>query len=344
MQQVQNMESSSAYQFSIILPVRNGGEYLKTCVQSIFSQTVADFNLIILDSGSTDGTIEWINTLNDPRAVIHLSEKPLSITENWDRIKHIPRNEWMTIIGHDDILHPGYLEEMTALINRHPGASLYQTHFDLVDANGKVMRHCKPMPEKESAKGLLDKILDNTINIYGTGFMMRSADYDRVGGIPLFPNLLSADYVLWLKLSRLAYLAVSPKTCFSYRVNQSTTITTKAQVYISALRSFIDYLMNEKDQLAAGEKRNDFVKRVFTFYCKRVSRRLITENLEKRDHLKVSGFLKETALYAREFLDAGDSFNPSAIPDVWIARMIDSTIISRKLFHFLKRVHPNPFL
>jgi glycosyltransferase involved in cell wall biosynthesis len=91
------MEPASLYQFSIILPVRNGGEYIKTCVQSILSQTITDFNLSILDSGSNDGTIEWLATINDPRVNIYLSDEPLTITQNWDRIKSIPRKEWMTI-------------------------------------------------------------------------------------------------------------------------------------------------------------------------------------------------------------------------------------------------------
>ncbi|MEP7237403.1 MAG: glycosyltransferase [Ferruginibacter sp.] len=337
------MESASPYQFSIILPVRNGGAYLKDCVKSILSQTITDLNLSILDSGSTDGTIEWLATINDPRVKIYLSDEPLTITQNWDRIKSIPRNEWMTIIGHDDILHADYLEKMTALITQYPGASLYQTHFNLIDAEGKFMRPCKPMPEKATAQELLAKILGNNINMYGTGFMMRTVDYDRVGGIPMFPNLLSADYVLWLKLSSIAYLATAPQFCFSYRINQSTTITTKSQVYIAALKLLIEYLLKGKNNLAPDEDQNDYVKKIFTFYCKRVSRRLITESLEKRDNLTVSVFLKETNLYARQFLENGGSFNPSAITDVWIAKMIDTNSVSRSFFQFLKRIHPNPF-
>ena len=338
------MESPSAYQFSIILPVRNGGEYLKTCIQSILGQTLAHFNLHILDSGSTDGTREWLATLTDPRIKIYLSEEPLTITQNWDRIKNIPRNGWMSIIGHDDILHTDYLEKMTRLIDEHPGASLYQTHFNLIDADGKLMRPCKSMLQKETAKGLLDKILNNTINIYGTGFMMRTADYDRVGGIPMFPNLLSADYVLWLKLSSIAYLATSQQICFSYRVNQSTTLTTKAQIYIASLKLFIEYLLHAKDELAPAEDQHVYVKRIFSFYSRRVSRRLITESLEKRDNLRVSEFLKTTVIYAKQFLQNGDSFNPAAISDVWIAKMIDTNPVSRRFFQFLKRIHPNPFL
>ena len=115
--------------YSIILPVRNGGEYVKECVHSILSQTLNDFNLIVLDNCSTDGTLQWIQSLHDERIIIYPSNKPLTIEENWARIKEVKKNEFMTLIGHDDLLCTDYLETMEALIAQHPSASLYQTHF-----------------------------------------------------------------------------------------------------------------------------------------------------------------------------------------------------------------------
>ncbi len=102
--------------FSIILPVRNGGEYVKECVGSILSQTLNDFNLLVLDNCSTDSTVEWLESLQDERITIFRSAVPLSIEENWGRIISIPKNEYITLIGHDDVLNPGYLKLMHALI------------------------------------------------------------------------------------------------------------------------------------------------------------------------------------------------------------------------------------
>jgi len=133
--------------FSIILPVKNGGHYVKDCIASILSQSLHDFNLIVLDNRSTDGTLEWLHSLNDSRIVIHESAQPLSIEENWSRIKDIPKNEFITLIGHDDLLDPGYLETMNALIEKHPEASLYQAHFQYIDKDGLLIRDCLPMDE-----------------------------------------------------------------------------------------------------------------------------------------------------------------------------------------------------
>ena len=61
--------------FSIILPVKNGGEYVKECVNSILSQSLQDFNLIVLDNCSIDGTLEWLRSLEDVRIKIIPSHK-----------------------------------------------------------------------------------------------------------------------------------------------------------------------------------------------------------------------------------------------------------------------------
>src|SRR6266702_945692 len=98
--------------YSIILPVRNGGEYVKLLLANILQQTLPDFELQVLDNCSTDGTREYIQSLNDNRIKIYPADKPLSIEENWARITTIPKNEFITLIGHDDLLDTNYLREM----------------------------------------------------------------------------------------------------------------------------------------------------------------------------------------------------------------------------------------
>jgi glycosyltransferase involved in cell wall biosynthesis len=209
--------------YSIVLPVRNGGEYVKECVYSVLSQTLNNFNLHVLDNCSTDETLEWIGSLKDDRIKVFSSEKPLTIEENWARAVSIPKNEFLTIIGHDDVLARNYLSVMDELISKHPDASLYQTHFSYIDSKGKKIGDCKHMKEIETDKNFLTSVLTKNIDIMGTGFMMRSKDYDALGGIPAYPNLLFADFELWLNLTRISYKATSLQNCFSFRLHQSTT-------------------------------------------------------------------------------------------------------------------------
>ena len=112
--------------FSIVLPVRNGSNYVKECLNSILSQTYPHFNLIVLDNDSTDGTPEWIMSLKDERISIYPSTEPLAIEKNWARILSVPKNEFITLIGHDDILYPDYLTVMDKLISKYPTESRYK--------------------------------------------------------------------------------------------------------------------------------------------------------------------------------------------------------------------------
>ena len=77
---------------------------MKECVSSILAQTLGDFQLQVLDNCSTDGTVAYIQSLNDERITIYPAERPLTIEENWARITTIPKSEFITLIGHDDVL------------------------------------------------------------------------------------------------------------------------------------------------------------------------------------------------------------------------------------------------
>ncbi|HUR65536.1 MAG TPA: glycosyltransferase, partial [Chitinophagaceae bacterium] len=220
------MPDQKKAKYSIILPVRNGGEYVKLCINSILGQTVNDFNLIVLDNCSSDGTLEYVQSLTDDRIVIHPSAKSLTIEENWGRITGIDTNEFITLIGHDDILYPEYLAEMEKLISAHPHASLYQAHYTYINGKGDVIRKCKPMAEIEDGPAFLRSFLQFKIDIMGTGYMMRAADFKDVGGIPAYPNLILGDLELWIKLTTISFKATSSKECFSYRVHLSTTFVT----------------------------------------------------------------------------------------------------------------------
>ena len=330
--------------FSIILPVRNGGEYLKECVKSILLQRLKEFNLIILDNCSTDGTVQWIRSLNDPRIVLLESGKPLSIEESWRRVITVPKNEFITLIGHDDVLRENYLSVMDNLIERFPEASLYQCHFNYIDEKGMQVRDCKPMAEKETGADFLKSVLTNQIDIMGTGFMMRSRDYDALGGIPDYPNLLFADFELWFRLTAKSLKITSPEQCFSFRVHQSTTSSSPDIKMQTAFDRFISYLARIKEEDAIYENViNQYGIRFISFYCKGLSHRLLRTPRTKRGNLTVRSFTEKCKLYA-DLLAPGNNYNPTDVLSVWIAVILDSNPVGRFLFGLFKKIYSKPVL
>lgn len=261
--------------FTIALPVRNGGEHIKECVASILAQRFEGFDLVVLENGSTDGTAEWLKTIRDERVSVLPAAKPLSIEENWARILDIPKNEYLTTIGHDDFLDPDFLDVILRLIEKHPKASLYLTHFRMIDKNGQLVRHCFPMPEHETGAEFLAARLCNMRHSYGTGHVLRSKDYDALGGIPPYAKLLAADDALFIMAMRGSYRATALEEAFSYRYHAtSESGACSAQEMFIAIETYADLLcelQNDDPAIAV------ILKRHFGSYARTYGRRWLHE-------------------------------------------------------------------
>ena len=331
--------------FSIILPVRNGGEYVKECVNSILNQSYLDFELIVLDNCSTDGTKEWVESLNDKRITILTAERPMNIEESWARVTTIKKNEFITIIGHDDILYANFLETIDKLISKNPSASLYLTHFDLIDAGGKLLRQCKPMQPRYTGDELLKAILTNSIDLMGTGYVMRAKDYDEMEGIPVkYPSLLYADFELWVNLASLSFEAVAPDNCFAFRIHPSTAHSSQDSKLHTAMNILIDYLsaLKSKDE-KMDEVINEYGNEFLLFYCKGFSHRLLRTNIKQREGMTVKKMIGQTKVWSKK-IGLEEQYHPEKSASIKIAKIIDNNMILRRIFLLFKRVYPKSII
>lgn len=247
--------------FTLIIPSYNGGDYLKECIAGIRAQTYTRFALAVLDDGSTDGSLEWLRGLDEPRLTVYPASVHVGIVKNWGRALEIPKAEFMTIIGQDDRLDQNYLAVMDALTKEYPDAGLYHAHFRFINAQGGTIRPCRPLPARETAARYLTELFTGRRDTYGTGYLMRSARYEAVGGIPPFEKLLFADDALWMALMRGAYKATASAECFSCRLHPaSASGGTGWQSWLAAMPRYASFLA----ELAARDP--DFAQ-AFTAYA-----------------------------------------------------------------------------
>ncbi len=333
------------HKFSIILPVRNGGQYVKYCVQSLLAQTYQQYNIIILDNNSNDGTVEWLQSLQHQKIIIYTSSQSLTIEQNWARALEVPTNEFITLIGHDDILKPDFLATIEQLICLHPNASLYHTHFNFIKANGSIHRPCKPMNNCIQLHELLTGFLNQSIDSMGTGYVMRFLHYQAIAGIPTkYPNLLFADFELWINATAKGYMVVSPKNCFAFRVHQSVTSTTADSLLHKALSMYVDFLQTLKNNSAVCKNAIDTNALQFLLsYVKGFCHRLLRTDFKSRYPLTVKSFVKSTYLLADK-LDIKAVYFPKKKASIWIAIFIDSNPLTRTLFLWVKKVFKKAIL
>lgn len=331
--------------YSIILPVKNGGNHIKECIESILGQTNSDFNLLILENKSTDNTLEIIADFKDPRITVIPSNKPLSIEENWARITKIAKNEFITLIGHDDVLDANYLAIMHQLIQQYPNASLYQTHFRYIDGNGAEIKKCRPMPETLMPEQVVANFMQDKISLMGTGFMMRGTDYDKVGGIPPYPKLLFADMQLFISLALLGYMATSPFEVFSYRIHaEATTSVSTDKAFIESFDQLVSYFASIKN---ISPQIDDAVAASAPFllekYGQGISHKILKTPKSKRETPSVSEIIEQFRKYGLA-LTGNSRFDPLSYKKIKLGKTIDNNVLYHSLFLLFKRFFKKPVL
>ena len=96
--------------YSILIPTRNGIKYLPFCIKSILSQDYINFELIVSDNHSTDGTWQYLKSIHDNRVKIIKPVHSLSMTDHFEWLLSHAGGEWIILLGDDDGLQPYFFE------------------------------------------------------------------------------------------------------------------------------------------------------------------------------------------------------------------------------------------
>lgn len=104
--------------YSLIIPVWNGMPYLEEALEPLLECQRRDFEMVISDGGSTDGSREWIRSLEDSRVRFFSAPRPMSMADHWDWAQNKAIGEWQLFLGQDDSLQLYALELLDLLSER----------------------------------------------------------------------------------------------------------------------------------------------------------------------------------------------------------------------------------
>ena len=111
--------------FSIVIPLYNKASYIRQTLDSALAQHEADFEVIVVDDGSVDGSREivaaYIENTGDSRVrLVSQANAGVAVARNHGIA--LARGEWVCFLDADDWLHPEYLKQMSQLVKDHPFA------------------------------------------------------------------------------------------------------------------------------------------------------------------------------------------------------------------------------
>jgi len=145
--------------FSVLLPTRNGGKYLKSCIESVLSQDYKDMELIVFDNANTDNTAEVVNSFSsDKRLKYFRTDSVVSVTDNWNNALKKSSGDYVLMMGDDDFLLPGYFDTLDQTIKENDfpdGISYFGYSFIYPDAVDNTVGYYSD-PHYDYEKKLID--------------------------------------------------------------------------------------------------------------------------------------------------------------------------------------------
>jgi glycosyltransferase involved in cell wall biosynthesis len=163
---------------SVVIPTRDRRGALERALASVEAQRFRDFEIVVVDDGSVDGTASWLR-LNRPSVSLVEIQQPSGAAAARNRGVASARGETIAFLDDDDVWHPSYLEAQVAQFEAHPEADLCATGHIEVDAAGRVSRpDLRPVYSyPEAVVHFLAECPIHTLSVVAC----RRAAFDRIG-------------------------------------------------------------------------------------------------------------------------------------------------------------------
>lgn len=224
---------------TVLLAVYNGGAYLREAVDSVLSQTYRDFELVIVDDGSTDGSIEALPA--DPRIHVLHNERNIGQIPSLNRGLEKAMGEYVARLDHDDICLPRRLERQVELLAALPEVALAATWVDIVETDGRLWARARPVIDSFAEFAAM--IVSGQVSLVHPSLMFRRRIVVDLGGFDESLNA-SEDQDLYRKLLLAGHDArVVKEALLRYRRHENQmTVSKSAAVWESDGRSYDRFL------------------------------------------------------------------------------------------------------
>ena len=181
---------------SIIMPAYNAEKTIRESIESVISQTVKDWELIVIDDGSSDDTADIIAEFSnsDSRIRFLKNENNRGVSYTRNRAIELAKGEWIAFLDCDDLWGREKLEKQLSLLNKHPDMVICYTASSFIDDCGNPYKYVMPAIEQLTYETLLHKNLMSCSSV-----MIRTSIMKEIK-VP--DDKMCEDYFVWLTVLR----------------------------------------------------------------------------------------------------------------------------------------------
>lgn len=141
--------------FSVVIPLYNKANEIRHTLECVFSQSFTNFEVIVINDGSTDDSLDIVQAFDDHRLHIYSTKnKGVSHARNYGIQK--AKAKRIAFLDADDIWKPHHLEDLKALFETFPNCGLYCMAYDKIKGETMISSHYKDIPQNKPWKGRID--------------------------------------------------------------------------------------------------------------------------------------------------------------------------------------------
>lgn len=200
---------------TVLMPCYNGERFLGEAIQSILDQTLSDFELLLVDDGSTDGSLDIAKAFSDPRIRILKNPSNLGLAATLNNGLHAAKGRYIARLDCDDLSSRNRLERQVEFLDKNPHVGLVGSWVTTMTPERKCLVSC---PENDR---------DIRIRlVFGNSFSHSAVTFPKalIERYNLYYDTrfrFAQDYELWVRFAQCTSLANLPEVLGSYRVHGS---------------------------------------------------------------------------------------------------------------------------
>lgn len=206
---------------SVVIPAYNAAEYIGETLESVLAQSFSDFEVIIVNNGSTDQTLDVLGEFTDERVQVISQEGTGGPAGPRNRAIREARGEYIAFLDADDCWHGEKLERQLTFFRDHSECALVATQFVRIDENSVIISDdVLPVAIPEPNPGDWFERLCQGSFFANSGVMVRRSVITDLGGLDEHPwKTGTEDYDLWLRIARKFPVGICKGEMLRYRVH-----------------------------------------------------------------------------------------------------------------------------
>jgi glycosyltransferase involved in cell wall biosynthesis len=335
---------------SVIIPSYNHASYISEAVNSVLTQSSKKLELIVVDDGSKDESVEILKGFSDSRIRL-LTQENQGAHAAINRGLEESHGKYLSILNSDDIYLPQRLEKLVDWMESDPSLGLIASNIEVIDQNGKKLGVKEgyhnlepwvlPFPKRSFRAGddLRAALLTENFLATTSNYLFSRQVFEKIG--PFRPLRYAHDWDFALRVAQISQLALYPEPLMRYRVHPTNTISENQAAMIFEICWILAVHLPQQiaddswfGTLPLAQRIDQLLYSIYTYNCDRVLNGMLLQELSRKMDSALSLLQSENAVRLR-YLDyiINQLDNQDAIEQIREAQM---TSLLRKFWRKLK--------